>query len=157
MMDWTVKHHTNIHGTRYKVQHKEAKKLKGELEKGRKRIEAWLNEDTDTKVKPTDDSVNAREPSKEYIPKNDPLDAFLSKYLEHECLQLDGCESVRNVEGYNVLNAHQQGQAVMTRILKAFSMLFEKLNIKWIPAAGTWCSSTRVGLWRSLEKAKSFD
>ena len=24
-------------------------------------------------------------------------------------------------------------------------------------ATGTWCSSARVGLWRSLEKAKSFD
>ena len=26
-----------------------------------------------------------------------------------------------------------------------------------VAACGTWCSSVRVGLWRSLEKAKSFD
>ena len=42
MMDWMVKHHTHKHGTRYEVQHHEEQLLKGELEKGRKRIEAWL-------------------------------------------------------------------------------------------------------------------
>jgi FkbM family methyltransferase len=41
MMDWTVKHHTHKHGTRYEVQHHEAKLLKGELEKGGAKIEAW--------------------------------------------------------------------------------------------------------------------
>jgi hypothetical protein len=54
---------------------------------------------------------------------------------------------VRNVEGYNLLNAHQQGQAVMTRILKAFSMLFEKLDVKWIPAAGTMLGILRHHGW----------
>jgi FkbM family methyltransferase len=44
MMDWTVKHHTHKHGTRYEVQHHEAKLLKGELEKGAVKIEAWLSE-----------------------------------------------------------------------------------------------------------------
>jgi uncharacterized protein (TIGR01627 family) len=43
MMDWTVKHHTHKHGTRYEVQHREAKLLKGELEKGAVKIEAWLS------------------------------------------------------------------------------------------------------------------
>jgi len=42
MMDWTVKHHTHKHGTRYEVQRHEAKLLKGELEKGAAKIEAWL-------------------------------------------------------------------------------------------------------------------
>jgi len=42
MMDWTVKHHTHKHGTRYEVQHHEAKFLKGELGKGAAKIEAWL-------------------------------------------------------------------------------------------------------------------
>jgi FkbM family methyltransferase len=43
MMDWTVKHHVHKHGTRYAVQHHEAKLLKGELEKGAAKIEAWLS------------------------------------------------------------------------------------------------------------------
>ena len=42
MMDWTVKHHTYKHGTRYKVQGHEAKLLKGELEKGAGKIREWL-------------------------------------------------------------------------------------------------------------------
>ena len=42
MMDWTVKHHTHEHGTRYAVQHHEKQLLSGELEKGRERIAAWL-------------------------------------------------------------------------------------------------------------------
>ena len=44
MMDWTVKHHTHKHGTRYEVQHREEKLLKGELEKGAAKIEKWLAE-----------------------------------------------------------------------------------------------------------------
>ena len=137
MMDWTVKHHTHEHGTRYEVQHHEKQLLKGELEKGADKIEAWLR----------DSSKNPKNASTEYHSNNDPLGAFLSKYLAQECLQLDDCESVRNVEGYNLLNAHQQGQAVMTRILKAFSMLFEKLDIKWIPAAGTMLGILRHHGW----------
>jgi glycosyltransferase involved in cell wall biosynthesis len=43
MMDWTVKHHVHKHGTRYEVQHHEAQLLKGELEKGAAKIEAWLS------------------------------------------------------------------------------------------------------------------
>jgi len=42
MMDWTVKHHTHKHGTRYKVQGHEKQLLKGELEKGGEKIEKWL-------------------------------------------------------------------------------------------------------------------
>ena len=42
MMDWTVKHHTHKHGTRYEVQHHEKQLLKGELEKGAAKIEKWL-------------------------------------------------------------------------------------------------------------------
>ena len=42
MMDWTVKHHTHKHGTRYKVQGHEKQLLKGELEKGAVKIEKWL-------------------------------------------------------------------------------------------------------------------
>ena len=145
MMDWTVKHHIHKHGTRYKVQGHEAKLLKGELKKGAGKIETWLNDN----LQPTRNSkeIAREEPSKEYIPPNDPLDAFLRKYLAQECLQLDDCKSVRNFEGYNLLNAHQQGQAVMTRILKAFSMLFEKLNIKWIPVGGTMLGILRHNGW----------
>jgi len=44
MMDWTVKHHTHKHGTRYEVQHHEAKLLKGELEKGGVRVVKWVEE-----------------------------------------------------------------------------------------------------------------
>ena len=43
MMDWTVKHHTHKHGTRYEVQHHEANLLKGELKKGAAQIEVWLS------------------------------------------------------------------------------------------------------------------
>jgi len=46
MMDWTVKHHTHKHGTRYEVQHHEAQLLKGELEKGAVKIATWLKGNT---------------------------------------------------------------------------------------------------------------
>jgi len=42
MMDWTVKHHTHKHGTRYEVQHHEKQLLSGELEKGAGKIREWL-------------------------------------------------------------------------------------------------------------------
>jgi hypothetical protein len=42
IMDWRVKHHVRKYGTRYKVQHGEAKFLKGELKKGATRINQWL-------------------------------------------------------------------------------------------------------------------
>ena len=44
LMDWTVKHHINEHGTRYVVQHHEAQLLEGELEKGAAKIAAWLKD-----------------------------------------------------------------------------------------------------------------
>jgi hypothetical protein len=87
------------------------------------------------------------EPSEEYIPINDPLDAFLRKYLAQECLKLSDCKSVRVMDGYNLLNAHQQAQAVMTRVLKAFSLLFDFLNVNWIPAAGTMLGILRHHGW----------
>tara|TARA_B110000090_G_scaffold7060_3_gene7369 strand:- start:28195 stop:32406 length:4212 start_codon:yes stop_codon:yes gene_type:complete len=43
MMDWTVKHHTHKHGTRYTVQHHEAQLLQGELEKGAAKIAKWVS------------------------------------------------------------------------------------------------------------------
>jgi len=52
MMDWTVKHHTHKHGTRYEVQHHEAQFLKGELEKGAAKIDAWLKANTITQKEP---------------------------------------------------------------------------------------------------------
>ena len=50
MLDWRVKHHTYKHGKRYAVQHHEKQLLKGQLEKGRKRIAAWLKQSLDTKI-----------------------------------------------------------------------------------------------------------
>lgn len=52
MMDWTVKHHTHKHGTRYEVQHHEAQFLKGELEKGGAKIGEWLKANTITQKEP---------------------------------------------------------------------------------------------------------
>jgi FkbM family methyltransferase len=42
LKDWEVKHHTGKHGTRYNVQHSEGGLLKEELEKGQKKVAAWL-------------------------------------------------------------------------------------------------------------------
>ena len=50
MMDWMVKHHIHKHGTRYEVQHHEAQFLKGELEKGAAKIDAWLKANTITQL-----------------------------------------------------------------------------------------------------------
>lgn len=43
IMDWTVKHHVNKHGTRYKVQGHEKHFLEKELKKGKARIKQWLS------------------------------------------------------------------------------------------------------------------
>ena len=63
MMDWTVKHHTYKHGTRYKVQGHEAKLLKGELEKGAKKIREWLRKVQLRKA--VDDAIINPEPDQE--------------------------------------------------------------------------------------------
>ena len=42
IMNWRMKHHIHKHGIRYEVQHHEKSLLKGELEKGQKRIQMWL-------------------------------------------------------------------------------------------------------------------
>jgi hypothetical protein len=57
MMDWTVKHHTRKHGTRYEVQPHEAKLLKGELEKGAAKIQSWL-EKAKTSLKKVKDIIS---------------------------------------------------------------------------------------------------
>lgn len=41
--EWEVRHHMNVHGTRYAVQHNEGRLLSDELEKGKKRVMAWLS------------------------------------------------------------------------------------------------------------------
>ena len=53
MMDWRVRHHTHKHGRRYEVQHQEKQLLKGELEKGEKRILEWLQYRIHPKCKAT--------------------------------------------------------------------------------------------------------
>jgi len=78
MMDWTVKHHTHKHGTRYAVQHHEAQLLQGELEKGGEKIEKWLSK--------TDKSEpNMRvSPLQKCIPKSNVL--FLSQSNEDKAI-----------------------------------------------------------------------
>ena len=43
IMQWRVKHHTGVYGTRYEVQYHEKSLLNGELSKGLEKINAWLS------------------------------------------------------------------------------------------------------------------
>jgi len=49
--------------------------------------------------------------------------------------------------GYKRLGKHQQAQAIMTRVLRAFSLLCEELNIKWVPVGGTLLGLLRHEGW----------
>ena len=48
------------------------------------------------------------------------LDKFLRYYLRTQCKSLKNCVSVRVMKGYDLLSTHEQAQAVMTRVLRAF-------------------------------------
>jgi len=112
MMDWTVKHHTHKHGTRYEVQHHEAKLLEGELEKGAAKIEAWLLSSTEpvdlqhkqnAVVQPTDakpDILNLDDPNPTSVftnarwtllltVNNDYMDLFINFMHWFQKLKLD--------------------------------------------------------------------
>ncbi len=54
MINWTVNHHTGKYGTRYNVQYQEQQLLKGELEKGAAKIEAWLEKSPFAQIRPSD-------------------------------------------------------------------------------------------------------
>lgn len=75
------------------------------------------------------------------------LDSFLRSYLSTECKALTNCRSVRYFPGYNKLSKHAKAQAVTTRVLRAFSLLFVKLNISWTPLAGTLLGVVRHKGW----------
>ena len=92
MMDWTVKHHTHKHGTRYAVQHHEAKLLKGELEKAAAKIEAWIraeqvSRDTSTcsEYAPSkyiwDAGIESSESGLEVYPPNNPSKWSMDSHL----------------------------------------------------------------------------
>tara|TARA_B110000285_G_scaffold235601_1_gene318529 strand:- start:27833 stop:35488 length:7656 start_codon:yes stop_codon:yes gene_type:complete len=112
MMDWTVKHHTHKHGTRYAVQHHEAQLLQGELEKGAAKIEAWLLSSTEpvdlqhkqnAVVQPTDakpDILNLDDPNPTSVftnarwtllltVNNDYMDLFINFMHWFQKLKLD--------------------------------------------------------------------
>lgn len=82
-----------------------------------------------------------------YKPIHSALDAFLKKYLKTECRSLSDCKSVRKMNGYGALTNNEQIQAVTTRVLKAFSLLFSNLNISWVPCAGTLLGILRHSGW----------
>ncbi len=75
------------------------------------------------------------------------LDKFLRHYLRTQCNSLDNCMSVRSMENYGSLSTHERSQAVMTRVLRAFSLLLDMLKIKWIPTAGTLLGIVRHHGW----------
>ena len=51
-----------------------------------------------------------------------------------------------------------EGQAEASKAKRALSEMKKKMEEKdEMIELCTWCSSARVGLWRSLEKAKPFD
>ncbi len=92
MMDWTVKHHTHKHGTRYAVQHPEAKLLKVELEKAAAKIEAWIRDeqvsrDTSTcsEYAPSkyiwDAGIESSESGLEVYPPNNPSKWSMDSHL----------------------------------------------------------------------------
>ena len=81
------------------MQRHEAQLLKGELEKGREKIEASLKQSPDSKIV-SNSKIGRLEPSEGYIPINSInqlLDAFLRKYLLNECLSLHDCKSVKSI------------------------------------------------------------
>jgi hypothetical protein len=81
MMDWTVKHHTHKHGTRYEVQHHEKQLLKGELEKGAGKIEAWSS----PKFKQT--TCSKYSPSSKHAPSQYIWDADIELNADVELIE----------------------------------------------------------------------